>query len=186
VAFVRTACSHLVERELLLPEDFQERNSQEVRNRVKETLTASAKGVVNFEGIRYNLGSAFKDCEIRIQKITPDRAMVTKILSSGGGGPAAFIRLFERTSPEVKKNAVGKSFAFDAPVGAVDVRAYDSEGRGLFDGLSDGDQQERSCVWAHRGKAKIRSDGVTSLRTLPREAYDRVIFSDVAIRPCGC
>lgn len=184
VAFVRTACSHLVERGLLLPEDFQERNSQEVKNRVKETLTASAKGVVNFEGIRYNLGSAFKDYEIRIQKITPDRAMVTKILPSGGGGPAAFIRLFERTSPEVKKNAVGKSFAFDAPVGAVDVRAYDSDGRGLFDGLSDGDQQEMHRAFErakHMGELerKIRLDGVTSLRTLPREAYDRVIFSDV-------
>ncbi len=182
--FVREHFSELIERKLLAPTDFVEKNTHEAKGLVKETVKTSAKGVVSFEGIRYNLGSVFKDCEIRIQKVTPDRAMVIKVLSSGEEKLAAFIRLFERASPEVKKNAVGQSFVYDAPVGVVDVRPYDGEGRGLFEGVSE---EEHSGVRRAFDRAqhmvdferKIRADGVTSLRTLPREHYDRVLFSDV-------
>lgn len=182
--FVREHFSELLERKLLLPSDFLEKNTREIKNRVQETLVTSAKGAVRLEGIRYSLGSAFKDCEIRIQKITPDRAMVIKVLSSGEEKPVAFIRLFERTSPEIQKNATGQSFVYDAPVAAVDARAYDSEGRGLFEDLPEAEQQKMRSAFDRAQhmvdfEQKIRRDGKTSLRTLPRETYNRVLFSDV-------
>jgi hypothetical protein len=180
---LRAFFPELVSRGLLTPEDFKEKNSVEAKNRTRETLTCTPKGVLTFEGIRYTLGTSFASKTLRIQKITPEQAMLFVVSEAGQETPSGFFRLFQRTSPEVVVRSNGKTSAtYEVPLATSSVRPYDSEGRGLLNEPGASPTLEHAFARAKRMvslEERIRNETSTSLRMLPRAQYDRVIFSDV-------
>lgn len=181
LAFIRQHLPELFAHQLLLPSDFQEKNAREVKERVKDFVAVSSTGFCVFEGLRYSLGRRFAGKEVIFQKITQGDAVIFVRQADGTEKPEGFVRLFVRSDAGVKKNPNGSSFTFDVPASSVRLRPFDETGQPFFSEVSSDEQffAKESFIRAmhmHDFEEKLRRDGL-SLRSLPRSAYEHIVFS---------